>query len=294
MPELPEAETIRAGLERAALGRTIAGVHFAHPRVLRRFVGTPEAAVSMVEGQQVTAVARRGKFLWLELGESSAAALHLGMSGQFRVTDGEDPVLEAHPHRRAALTLDDGTVLTFLDQRTFGYITPADLVETGDGFPGGHGTSVAAVPCLAQHIARDLLDPHLDRAALTARTKAKNTEIKRAMLDQTLVSGLGNIYCDEALHRARIHPRRLASKTSKPALNRLWDESEAVLRTALAEGGTSFDALYVNVNGESGYFSRSLRVYGQAGRPCVECGMPIKRIAFAGRSSHFCPHCQRR
>jgi formamidopyrimidine-DNA glycosylase len=144
------------------------------------------------------------------------------------------------------------------------------------------------------HIARDPLDPNLDDAALTARLRSRRTGVKRALLDQTLVSGVGNIYADEALWRARLHYARPTAGLTRPAVGRLLAAVREVMVEALDQGGTSFDSLYVNVNGESGYFDRSLAAYGQEGRPCPRCGTPIVREAFMNRSSFFCPRCQPR
>ena len=188
--------------------------------------------------------------------------------------------------------------LRFVDQRMFGGLAVVPLVPTPDGLPAGIGggwePSSPLLPPQVVHIARDPLDPHLDEVALAVRLRGRRTGLKRALLDQTLISGIGNIYADEALWRARLHYARPTRTLTGPAVHRLLGEVRAVMTQALAAGGTSFDSLYVNVNGESGYFDRSLDVYGLAGQPCHRCGTPIRRDAFMNRSSYTCPHCQPR
>ena len=285
MPELPEVETIRAGIEAAVAGRALTGVEVLHPRAVRRSPGGGAGLADLV-GRRVGAVARRGKYMWLDLG--LPLIIHLGMSGQVLVTtDGTSP---DHPHLRVRLDFGD-VRLRFVDQRTFGHVQRSAYAP-GDGHPAGAGTARPDIPAPLVHIARDLLDPHLDREHLARSTRAKRTEIKRALLDQSLVSGLGNIYCDEALFRARIHPRRLASGLPYRALDSLYSHATNVLREALAAGGTSFDALYLNVNGTPGYFERSLAAYGRGGLPCLRCGSRLVRESFMNRSSVFCPSCQ--
>ncbi|AZQ76809.1 bifunctional DNA-formamidopyrimidine glycosylase/DNA-(apurinic or apyrimidinic site) lyase [Flaviflexus ciconiae] len=289
MPELPEVETVREGLDRLLKGKTLQTITPLHPRAVRRSEGDVEGLQAFA-GSQVEAVARRGKYLWFEM-SGMALNFHLGMSGQLLVSaPGIEPL--AHPHLRALIRFEDGTHLRFIDQRTFGYIQRSSLVEVHDGAPAGKGTTSTLIPVPVSHIARDLLDPALEITDLNTRTRAKRTEIKRAMLDQTLVSGMGNIYCDEALYRAKINPRRKTNGLSYIQLTELWTQSIEVLREALEQGGTSFDTLYVNVNGASGYFERSLRAYGRGGQPCLKCGAKMKKIQFMNRSSTFCPICQ--
>jgi formamidopyrimidine-DNA glycosylase len=212
------------------------------------------------------------------------------MSGQLLVRHPEAD----GPHLRVRLRLESGGVLDFVDQRTFGHLSVQDLVPTPDGAPGGQGSRLPALPGLAAHIARDLLDPALDRAALVAAIRRKRTGIKRALLDQGVVSGIGNIYADEALWRAKLHYAR-ATDTLRPVeITRVLDAASEVMAQALVQGGTSFDSLYVNVNGASGYFSRSLAVYGREGEPCPRCAAPVRRDAFMNRSAFTCPSCQRR
>ena len=162
------------------------------------------------------------------------------------------------------------------------------------GAPGGWGSPLAEIPEPAAHIARDLLDPALRRDDLARAVRRRRTGIKRALLDQRLVSGVGNIYADEALWRARLHGASPTDKLTRGQVADLLDGVRDVLGEALAQGGTSFDSLYVDVNGQSGYFSRFLAVYGQADRPCPRCGTPIRRESFMNRSSYSCPQCQPR
>jgi formamidopyrimidine-DNA glycosylase len=277
VPELPEVETVRRGLERHVTGRSVAGAVVLHPRAVRRYLpgaGDFEAAMA---GRVFTAARRRGKYLWMAVGEDALLA-HLGMSGQFLVGDPDRPV---GPHVRARFTFADvGPDLRFTDQRTFGHLA---LV------PGGH-----ELPAPIAHIAPDPLEPAFDPAALAARLHARHTGIKRALLDQSLVSGIGNIYADEALWRARLHWARPTETLSRPEITRLLAAVTEVLTEALRAGGTSFDALYINVNGESGYFDRSLAVYGREDRPCPRCGTPVRRDKFMNRSAFSCPRCQPR
>ncbi|WP_029289074.1 bifunctional DNA-formamidopyrimidine glycosylase/DNA-(apurinic or apyrimidinic site) lyase [Cellulomonas sp. HZM] len=293
MPELPEVETVRDGLARHVLGRTVERVDVRRAYSVRRHEGGPADLAGRLAGRRLEAAVRRGKFCWLLLDDGSALLTHLGMSGQLlvrgNVADGAD-----HPHLRVRLSLDDGGALDFVDQRTFGHLSVQELVPTPDGAPGGVGSDVAAVPEPVEHIARDLLDPALDDDALVDALRHRRTGVKRALLDQTLVSGVGNIYADEGLWRARLHYARATDTLRRPEAHRLLEGARDVMSEALAQGGTSFDALYVNVNGASGYFDRSLAVYGQAGEACPRCGTPVRRDEFMNRSSYTCPRCQPR
>ncbi|GEA89360.1 bifunctional DNA-formamidopyrimidine glycosylase/DNA-(apurinic or apyrimidinic site) lyase [Cellulomonas cellasea] len=301
MPELPEVETVRDGLARHVLGRTVATVEVHRDYSVRRHVGGPLDLAGRLAGRRFEAAVRRGKFLWVVLDapgaeEPDAALLaHLGMSGQLLVRSAAE--LEqgaAHPHLRVRVHLSDGGAVDFVDQRTFGHLSVTDLVPTPDGAPGGLGSDLPLLPEPAVHIARDLLDPALDRDDLVRRLRARRTGLKRALLDQTLVSGIGNIYADEGLWRARLHYARPTETLRRPEVERALDGAAEVMRAALAQGGTSFDALYVNVNGQSGYFDRSLAVYGQVGKPCPRCGTLVRRDEFMNRSSFTCPVCQPR
>ncbi|AEE46562.1 bifunctional DNA-formamidopyrimidine glycosylase/DNA-(apurinic or apyrimidinic site) lyase [Cellulomonas fimi] len=296
MPELPEVETVRDGLARHVLGRTVTDVAVHRDYSVRRHVEGPLDFAGRLAGRRLDAAVRRGKFLWLLLDDEDAALMaHLGMSGQLLVRSAQDLRDEVrHPHLRVRLALDDGSALDFVDQRTFGHLSVPDLVPTPDGAPGGLGSGRAVVPAPVTHIARDLLDPSLDRPALVEAVRARRTGIKRALLDQALVSGIGNIYADEGLWRARLHYARPTDTLRRAEVERALDGAQEVMTAALAQGGTSFDALYVNVNGASGYFDRSLAVYGQAGRPCPRCGAAVRRDEFMNRSSYTCPVCQPR
>jgi len=278
MPELPEVEVVRRGLQAHIAGRTITAVRVDHPRAVRRHIAGAADLTARLLGARVTGSDRRGKYLWLVLDEGAQAlVVHLGMSGQMLL----GPVPRAE-HVRIAAVLDDGTALSFVDQRTFGGWMLTDLVEV-DG---------ASLPEPVAHIARDPLDPLFDRDAVVKVLRGKHSEIKRQLLDQTVVSGIGNIYADEALWRAKINGTRLASALTKPALARLLDAAAEVMTEALQQGGTSFDSLYVNVNGQSGYFDRSLDAYGRDGQPCRRCGAIMRREKFMNRSSVYCPRCQ--
>jgi formamidopyrimidine-DNA glycosylase len=277
VPELPEVEVVRRGLQRHVVGRTITRVEVLHPRALRRHVAGPDDFAGAVAGRTVTDALRRGKYLWLPLGEDALLA-HLGMSGQLLVCD---PALGLSPHVRARFSFaDSGPDLRFVDQRTFGQLSLA---------VGG-----AELPAAIAHIAPDPLEPAFDLAAVTARLRSRSSGIKRALLDQSLVSGIGNIYADEALWRARLHWARPSSALKRGDVARLFGSVQEVFGEALTAGGTSFDRLYVNVNGQSGYFERSLAVYGRAGEPCPRCGTPVRRDPFMNRSSYSCPTCQPR
>ncbi|WP_216380089.1 bifunctional DNA-formamidopyrimidine glycosylase/DNA-(apurinic or apyrimidinic site) lyase [Arcanobacterium phocae] len=282
MPELPEVETIRQGLLPYVLDKTVKSVHVLHPRVARM---SPVGLDPLV-GQTFVSVARRGKYLWLNT-EVGALVAHLGMSGQFRINS-------PSPHVRATLDFTDGSSVDFVDQRTFGHLYPDTLLPTSDGGSGGHGSKLAMVPASVAHIARDLLDPLCDLPAVAKRVKSGRTEIKRALLNQSIASGIGNIYADEALWEAKTHPQKKTSAMTQRNIEYVYARAREVMERALAVGGTSFDALYVNVNGESGYFDRSLNAYGKTGLPCRRCGTSIQRIVFMNRSSHLCPACQRR
>ena len=296
MPELPEVETVRAGLARWVAGRTIAEVEVRHPRAVRRHLAGGADLAARLRGARVVAASRRGKYLWLPLAyvddhggdrtgaPDTALIAHLGMSGQLLVQPADAPD-ERHLHVRIAFT-DKGRELRFVDQRTFGGLMLDRLVPTADR-PDEH------VPSEVSHIARDPMDPHFDDALFSARLRRRDSALKRALLDQTLISGVGNIYADESLWRAGLHGERLGRTLTRLQVAALLAEVRAVLGEALAAGGTSFDALYVNVNGESGYFDRVLAVYGREGEPCGRCGTAIRRVSFMNRSSFFCPTCQR-
>ncbi|QEE60965.1 bifunctional DNA-formamidopyrimidine glycosylase/DNA-(apurinic or apyrimidinic site) lyase [Salinibacterium sp. dk2585] len=287
MPELPEVEVVRAGLEPAVTGATIESVVVLDTRSLRRHEGPSEDFIDRLRCARLAAPERRGKFLWIPLDDrENALVVHLGMSGQVLLRD------RATDDRLTRIRLDivhpgHGPLrLNFVDQRIFGSMAIDTLVPSADGLGG-------IIPSQVSHIARDPLDEHFDDRRFLARLAARRTGIKRALLDQTLISGIGNIYADEALWAARIHYDERADTLSRMRARRLLEEVRLVLRKALAEGGTSFDTQYLNVNGESGYFAHSLNAYGQQGKPCPRCGTMIVREQFMNRGSHFCPRCQR-
>jgi formamidopyrimidine-DNA glycosylase len=278
VPELPEVETVREGLHRHVTGRTIASVEVLHPRAVRRHMAGGDDFVAAGAGRTVTGVRRRGKFLWLVLDDADAIVCHLGMSGQLLLLGDE---VAAGPHLRVRFRFTDGgPQLRFVDQRTFGGLT--------------YSVDGAELPLEIAHIARDPFDPLFDRDATVAALRGRRSGIKRALLDQTLMSGVGNIYADESLWRAGLHGERSCAALTRPAARALLEHATQVMREAVRAGGTSFDSLYVNVNGESGWFERSLAVYGRDGEPCPRCGAPIRREAFMNRSSYSCPRCQPR
>jgi formamidopyrimidine-DNA glycosylase len=332
VPELPEVETVRAGIERYVVGRTVATAEVFNPRAVRRDVAGPDGFAAAMTGRTFLRAERRGKYLWFALGISrgddppyppavraagpdrknrdrirpgsandgagddisqgddpatEALLAHLGMSGQLLVGDPERP-LSSHVRARFTFT-DGGPDLRFTDQRTFGHLMLTELVASS---PCGQPEN-RLVPAPIAHIAADPLESAFDAKDFAARLVRKKTQVKRALLDQSLISGIGNIYADEALWRAKLHWAK-PTETLKPAeVSRLLDAVRDVLGEALKAGGTSFDALYVNVNGESGYFDRSLHAYGREGEPCDRCATPIRRDAFMNRSSYSCPRCQR-
>ncbi|MER8048111.1 bifunctional DNA-formamidopyrimidine glycosylase/DNA-(apurinic or apyrimidinic site) lyase [Streptomyces sp. NPDC094032] len=280
MPELPEVEVVRRGLERWVAGRTVAEVEVLHPRAVRRHPAGGTDFAARLRGQRLGTARRRGKYLWLPLADTDASVLgHLGMSGQLLVQP-EDAADEKHLRIRVRFADAAGTELRFVDQRTFGGLSLHD--NTPDGLPD-----------VIAHIARDPLDPLFDDAAFQTALRLRRTTVKRALLDQSLISGVGNIYADEALWRAKLHYDRPTATLTRPRSAELLGHARDVMNEALAAGGTSFDALYVNVNGESGYFDRSLDAYGREGEPCHRCGTPMRRRAWMNRSSYYCPRCQR-
>lgn len=299
MPELPEVEVVRHGLQPAVTDARIAAVEVLDERSLKRHDGPAEDFIERLTGARLLGAVRRGKFLWLPLeaadgDPAEALVTHLGMSGQVLL---RDPAAEAAPLTRIRFALEHPTHgpvrVDFVDQRIFGSMAVDALLPTRDGAAAGYGLPLASIPSQVAHIARDPLDPAFDERAFLRRLTGKRTTVKRALLDQTLVSGIGNIYADEALWAARVHYDQPTETFSIRKARELLEEVRVVLRRALEEGGTSFDAQYVNVNGASGYFSHSLRAYGQQGKPCPRCGRPIVREQFMNRGSHFCRRCQR-
>ena len=283
MPELPEVEVVRRGLEAHVVGRAIGDVDVLHPRPVRRHVAGPEDFGRSLAGRTLVSARRRGKFLWLPLDSGDALLVHLGMSGQMLVQPTGSPD-ERHLRVRFGLQQPSGepsaNELRFVDQRMFGGVSLS---------LGG-----AELPSEAAHIARDPLDPLFDDDAFARTVRRRVSAIKRLLLDQTVISGVGNIYADEALWATSIHGERRGEQLTRRQVLELLAAVRAVMLSALEQGGTSFDALYVNVNGESGYFDRSLHAYGQEGLPCERCGALIVRTSFTNRSSFWCPRCQPR
>ena len=277
MPELPEVEVVRRGLDAHVVDKTISAVRVHHLRAVRRHEAGPADLTARLLDSRIVGTGRRGKYLWLTLDDGSALVVHLGMSGQMLLGP-----LPRDDHLRIAVLLDDGTMLSFVDQRTFGGWMLADVV-TVDG---------TDVPLPVAHVARDPLDPEFNRDDVVTVLRRKHSEVKRQLLDQTVVSGIGNIYADEALWRARVNGARRASSLTRAKLGEVLDAATEVMTEALGQGGTSFDSLYVNVNGESGYFERSLDAYGREGEPCRRCGAVMRREKFMNRSSFYCPRCQ--
>jgi formamidopyrimidine-DNA glycosylase len=291
VPELPEVETVRDGLARHVVGRTISSAEVLHPRPVRRDHRGPAGFATALTGRRIDGARRRGKYLWLPLDNGDALLGHLGMSGQLvvqvpgapderhlRVRLGLSPLVEERAQRASRDPATQPLELRFVDQRMFGGLAVSE---------GG-----AELPPEIAHIARDPFDPEFDDDVFVGRVRRRTAGVKRLLLDQTLVSGVGNIYADEALWRARIHGDRPGDRLRPIEIRRVLAEARAVMGAALVEGGTSFDALYVNVNGESGYFDRSLHAYGREGEECDRCGTPIRRVEFMNRSSFFCPRCQ--
>lgn len=277
MPELPEVEVVRRGLERGVAGRRVADVEVCHPRAVRRHLGGPVDFADLLRGRVLESAQRRGKYLWLPLDSGDALTAHLGMSGQLLVVPSDQP---AQTHLRVRITfVDDGRELRFVDQRTFGGL---QVVAGGAG-----------LPATIAHIARDPLDPEFDDDDFARRMRRRRTGVKRALLDQTLLSGVGNIYADESLWRSRLHYDRPTDRLSRAAVLGLLQHVRDVLHESLRAGGTSFDALYVSTEGVSGLFERELAVYGREGEPCLRCDAEIRREHFMNRSSYFCPRCQR-
>jgi formamidopyrimidine-DNA glycosylase len=286
VPELPEVEVVRRGLAGHVLDRRIARVDVVHPRAVRRHLAGGDDFTARLAGRTITAARRRGKYLWLDLDggaeQSDAVLAHLGMSGQMLVAD---PGRPDEKHLRVRVVFDDGGELRFVDQRTFGGLSLHPLTPAAGG---------GLLPAPIAHIARDPMDPAFSLDDAVAAIRRRRTELKRALLDQTAVSGIGNIYADEALWHARLHGARPTEKLTRAQGRAVLTAAAQVMDEALAQGGTSFDALYVNVNGASGYFDRSLHAYGQADRPCPRCGTPIRREPFMNRGSFSCPRCQPR
>lgn len=288
MPELPEVETVRAGLAEFITGATITDVEIFDARSLKRHRPGPTDFVATLVGSKITSVVRRGKFLWMPLNASPLALVgHLGMSGQMLV---RTPDFEPDKLTRVILhfTAAGGKKyqMRFVDQRIFGSLALDELISTAD-------ETGESIPTTAAHIARDPLDPYFDVSSVIAKLRKRTAGIKKILLDQQLMSGVGNIYADEALWRAKLHYDQPANSLSLSKTKELINHVTEILAAAVKVGGTSFDEQYKNVNGESGYFEISLNAYGMTGRPCNRCGKPIRRDSWMNRGSHICPNCQK-
>ncbi|ABY23509.1 formamidopyrimidine-DNA glycosylase [Renibacterium salmoninarum ATCC 33209] len=305
MPELPEVEVVRRGLQKLVVGRTIENVQVLDPRSIRRHLLGVEDFRAQLAGNRIGSVSRRGKFLWLSLfypadGHATGTALvtHLGMSGQMLMQDPEHAD-EKHLKVRIDFGPDDDLAkeLRFVDQRIFGGMFVSELVPTADGLPGGLGDDQPWIAAEAAHIAKDPLDPNFSLSDFANLLKGSKIGIKRVLLDQARISGVGNIYADESLWASSLHYATPAGQLSFTQLDELIRNVRKVMEASLAVGGTTFDSLYVNVNGASGYFERSLNVYGRENKPCYRCqdnGLLtlIRRAPFMNRSSYLCPVCQ--
>jgi len=300
VPELPEVEVVRRGIEPYTGSWRVDAVEVFDSRALKRHEGSAGDFITQLTGATLQAAIRRGKFLWFPLSRDgvdigTALLCHLGMSGQLLLGDTAEQFGRL---LRVALALTDGNgrqmMIGFVDQRLFGSLALDHLVDIPDGAPAGHGGADPRIPAQAAHIARDLLDPHFDDRALIRRLRSRRTGIKRALLDQGLLSGVGNIYADEALWASRLHYDYPSDRLTPGKARELLANLRTVFERALDEGGTSFDWQYVNVNGQSGYFSQSLNAYGQDGKPCGRCGRIMVREPFMNRSSFRCPRCQPR
>ncbi len=288
MPELPEVETIRAGLAHRVRGLRVEDIVGGGPRMFRNNPGGFDEVRYVLEGASLSGVERRGKFLWLPLvaGDSApkdpSLVVHLGMSGQvhWQSPNTASPGLKKHEH--LWVKLSDGSALSFVDQRTFGHLTASPLVLRGSRL----------VPELMGHIAPDPFEQDFSPSAVAARGSKSTRAVKTLLLDQEVVSGIGNIYADEALYEAQTNGRERGSDLSAVTWEKILHSAQAVMASALESGGTSFDSLYVDVEGNPGYFSRRLAVYRRSGRPCKRCGATIERTVVGGRSTHFCPRCQ--
>ncbi|WP_193103996.1 bifunctional DNA-formamidopyrimidine glycosylase/DNA-(apurinic or apyrimidinic site) lyase [Brachybacterium sp. FME24] len=309
MPELPEVEVVRRGLAPRTVGRTVEAVEVLDARIIRRQSGGADRLRGALLGTRLSAVVRRGKFLWWRLADEGGAdtgeALmgHLGMSGQLRVrvpgpihepAPSQGPASDPLRHRRLTLHLDNGAAIDLIDQRLFGGLWTSPLEPVTDGALAGIGSPDALLPHDAAGIARDLLDPAADLPTIARTLRTRRAGVKSLLLSQNVVSGIGNIYADEALWAARTRFDTSGTALSQRRALMILRAAREVMERALAQGGTSFDALYVNVDGRSGYFARSLSAYGREGEPCPRCGTPIRRVLHQNRSSHFCPSCQRK
>ena len=274
MPELPEVETVRASLEPALLGRTFAHVDINDPRLTRPF--EPSAVAGSLVGERVEAVERRGKYLIVRFESGSVLLVHLRMTGSFRHVPADRP--GGDPHVRAVVTLDDGSDVIYRDVRRFGTWLVVDASEL-DTY-------------LDARIGREPLQRGFGPAALAARLANRRAPVKAAILDQRTVAGLGNIYADEALWRARVHPLTPAGDVSADEVRALHRGIRAALRMGIARQGATLRD-YAQPDGRRGSMQNEFRVYGREGEPCTRCGTPIEKTRAGGRGTWYCPSCQR-
>ncbi len=282
MPELPEVETIRRGLDLHSAGATVRKVSGDDSRVFRDNPAGFQTVHELLQGRQIETFDRRGKFMWMVLSDDPRVlVIHLGMSGQVRFV-GANGSSSSPPHEHLRLVLDEGS-LSFVDPRTFGRLTVSVLERQGD----------RRIPRVSSHIGLDPLEPDWDPVSTAKRAVRSRRMVKTMLLDQELVSGIGNIYADEALFRAGIWGQRRGADLSVDQWVLLLLAAADAMAEAIEVGGTSFDSLYVDVSGNPGYFARELTVYGREGHPCVACGSVIRRTIVNGRSHFYCPECQR-
>jgi formamidopyrimidine-DNA glycosylase len=274
VPELPEVETVRAALEPALVGQRIEHAEILDPRLTRPL--EPEPVAAAIEDERVAAVERRGKYLVVRFGSGAALLVHLRMTGSFLVAPGGD--LPDDPHRRAVLGLADGSRVAFRDVRRFGtwLVLDADEVD----------------PYLALRLGPEPLEDAFTAAFLRDRLARRRAPVKAALLDQRTVAGLGNIYADEALWRARLHPRREAGTLRRGELERVRDAIREALEMGVARQGSTLRD-YRAPDGSAGTMQDEFKAYGRLGEPCERCGTPIDRIVVGGRGTWYCPRCQR-
>lgn len=275
MPELPEVETTRRFIEPVLTGRRIEHAEVRRQRTARRNI-RPEDVGERLVGRRVERVGRRGKFILTDVEGDLTWVIHLGMSGRMQIAEAGEPEV---PHTNAVFRTDDGTELRFVDPRTFGFVavfTPDEMHSSG-----------------LDRVGRDALTDLPSPAEIASAFANRIPTVKSALLDQRFIAGLGNIYADEVLHRARIHPARPIGSLDVDEIRRLREAIVPVLDAGVAHGGTSLnDLAYLLPDGRAGEFLERLDVYGREGEPCRRCGEPIERLVIAQRSSHFCPRCQ--
>jgi len=292
MPELPEVETVARDLDRWVAGARIADARVSWERTIRH-PQPVERFVAEVSGSTIARVRRRAKTVLIHLDDGRVVTVALRMTGALIVAP---PATPDDPYARVVFQLADGRQLRYRDVRKFGRI---GLWEGGglrarQGWRIAEGRAPYRVGDIFARHGPEPLSRSFSSKRFAERLRHRSGRLKSLLLDQSFVAGIGNIYADEALWRAQVHGEREAAALSKPALGRLIEHARDVMLEALGQGGTSFDALYVNVNGASGYFDRSLSSYGRDGRPCPRCGTLIRREAFMNRSSYSCPRCQPR